>query len=128
MGVTHHLRHFRDKRVEVRREAFSDAALSALIAENDVLLAPYTSATQSGVVAQALAFGRPCVVTPVGALPEQIGHGAAGWIASAATPAAFADAIVAALMPNAITQKSAGARLKARAGWDESYWDWLAAP
>jgi glycosyltransferase involved in cell wall biosynthesis len=113
--------------VEVRRGTMSDAALEALIAESDVLLAPYTSATQSGVVAQALAFGKPCVVTPVGALPEQIGQGAAGWISSAATSAAFADAIEAVLRSNGMAEKSAGARLKAHAGWDDDYWNWLAA-
>jgi glycosyltransferase involved in cell wall biosynthesis len=68
------LARFRMQQVTLARRAWlSDAELEQHIAACDVLLAPYLSATQSGPIAQALAYGKPCIVTPVSALPEQIG-------------------------------------------------------
>lgn len=101
-----------------------DAALAALIAESDLVLAPYRSATQSGIVSAALAAGKPCIATPVGALPEQIGQ--AGWIADAATPGAFAEALSAALSdPAGRAARAAMAHQIATEAWRQSYWDWL---
>ncbi len=100
----------------------SEVALEALIAGHDVLLAPYRSATQSGVVAQAMAHGLPCVATPVGALPEQIGAG--GWIAGAADAPAFASALTQALDSDRAEQ-AAAAQLLARAAWEGDHWSWL---
>lgn len=46
------------------------------------------------VVAEAMAAGRPVVVSDEGALPELVGHGAYGRLASALVPADFADRIL----------------------------------
>jgi glycosyltransferase involved in cell wall biosynthesis len=108
----------------VSREWLSEAELDALIADCDVLLAPYRSATQSGVISQALAHGKPCVVTPVGALGEQIGDG--GWVAQRADAGAFAAALEQALgSADEVRTKSAGALALARAAWRHDYWRWL---
>ncbi|MGD9980996.1 MAG: glycosyltransferase family 4 protein [Hyphomonadaceae bacterium] len=112
--------------VDVLAGWLSDAEIAALLEEHDVLVAPYRSASQSGVVAEALAAGLPCVVTPVGALVEQIGEGAGGWIARGTAPDAFAAALSAALAdPAAISGKAEGALALARAAWEAPYWDWL---
>jgi glycosyltransferase involved in cell wall biosynthesis len=112
--------------VEIAPAWLSDAALDAKIAACDILLAPYRSATQSGVAAQALAHGRPAIVTPVGALPEQIGQGAAGWCAQAANGAAFGEALVQALKDDkAWDAKSKGAFEMAWHAWDADHWAWL---
>lgn len=58
--------------------------------ECDVQLCPYDEASQSGLVCDALAASMPTIVTPVGALPEQIGFGKAGWICPDMSPAALA--------------------------------------
>jgi glycosyltransferase involved in cell wall biosynthesis len=118
-------RRFRHRQVErISAQWLDEAALERLIGAHDVLLAPYLSATQSGVVAQALARGKPCVATPVGALPEQIG--AAGWIAAAATPEAFAAALNAMLDdPAARAEKSKAASAQARAAYESDAWGWL---
>jgi glycosyltransferase involved in cell wall biosynthesis len=74
----------------------SEAELDALIDSHDVMVCPYVEASQSGVLAEALSFGVPAVVTPVGGLVEQVEPGA-GWIASAVTAEAVAAAMLAAI-------------------------------
>jgi glycosyltransferase involved in cell wall biosynthesis len=106
------------------RDWLDDDALEQLIEGCDVLVAPYRSATQSGIVAQAMAMGKPCVVTPVGALPEQVGEG--GWVASSASAAAFAEALREALAGDRAA-KSRAALSAARAAWEGDHWSWLSA-
>jgi glycosyltransferase involved in cell wall biosynthesis len=76
-----------------RLRHFEETEIDALIDSHDIMICPYRDASQSGSVAEALYAAMPCLVTPSGGLPEQIGHGAAGWIAAAATPDAIASAI-----------------------------------
>jgi glycosyltransferase involved in cell wall biosynthesis len=104
----------------------SEAELEGLIADCDILLAPYRSATQSGIVAQALAHGKPCIVTPVGALGDQIGGGIGGWAAEGADASAFSAAMAHALgSAEDVPTKAAGALAIARAAWQHDYWRWL---
>ena len=63
-----------DDVVDLRLDYATDQALVEQMADHHILLAPYRSATQSGVVAQALAAGRPVVATDVGGLPELVEH------------------------------------------------------
>lgn len=119
---------FQSDKIELRPGWMSEAALDTLIASCDILLAPYRSATQSGVVAQALAHGRPCIVTPVGALPEQIGDGAAGWVTRAADTQSLADVLVQALKDDkAWAAKARGAAEIATRAWGDDHWAWLDA-
>lgn len=120
-------RRFAHRQVDcIRGEWLEEIALESLIAECDVMLAPYRSATQSGLVAQALAHGKPCVVTPVGALAEQIGGGLAGWVAADTSGEAFAAALSSALdRASERAEKSAAAAALARAVWEGDHWDWL---
>lgn len=102
------------------------ADVDALIDAHDLVLAPYISATQSGVVAQAVARGRAVVATDVGALAEQIGD--SGWLARAVTPQDYAAAIIEALndAPGR-AEKAQRALMKARAAWNDASWRWLDA-
>ncbi len=59
----------------------------------DVVVLPYTSATQSAVVALAHRYGRPVISTDVGGLPEAVSHETTGLIVPPGDPAALADAI-----------------------------------
>jgi glycosyltransferase involved in cell wall biosynthesis len=60
----------------------------------DLVVLPYTSATQSGVVTIAYSFDRPVVTTRVGGLPEVVIDGKTGFLVDPADPGALADAVV----------------------------------
>lgn len=114
-------------RVNIERAWMSEQALEARIRAADVIVAPYRSATQSGIIAQALAAGRPSVVTPVGALAEQIGAGAAGWVSTAPTPVALAAALNGAMESSAVRAvKANAAHALAQAAWLSNPWRFLA--
>jgi glycosyltransferase involved in cell wall biosynthesis len=66
----------------------------ALLDEHDVLLCPYTEASQSGVIPEAIERGLAVVVTPVEGLPEQVGFGRFGLVADRTDVAAFASVMV----------------------------------
>lgn len=96
----------------------AEPEIPGILAEADILIAPYLEASQSGVIAAALAAGLPVVATPVGGLVEQVSSGETGLIASAVTAEAVADAIQALAQPDLYARCSAGALAQARAaGW-----------
>ena len=74
-----------------------ESRFETLFAAHDLLLCPYTEASQSGILARALAAGLPAAVTPCGALAEQIGADSpwapAGLVAADTTPEAFREVI-----------------------------------
>lgn len=63
-------------------------------AASDLVVIPYHSATQSGIVQMAYGFERPVVATRVGGLPEMIRDGETGTLVPPRDPAALAAAIV----------------------------------
>ncbi|WP_425432671.1 glycosyltransferase family 4 protein [Flavimobilis soli] len=69
-----------------------DDELNTIMSELDLIILPYTEASQSGVVALAMALGVPCIVAPVGGLVEQVNESGCGLVAEAATSLAIADA------------------------------------
>ncbi|UCH09595.1 MAG: glycosyltransferase family 4 protein [Fidelibacterota bacterium] len=60
----------------------------------DVVVLPYLSATQSGIVSIALNYELPCIVTAVGGLPEIIHHQETGLLVPPDNPQALAEAVV----------------------------------
>ena len=60
----------------------------------DVVVLPYKSATQSGIVQIALAFERPAIVTRVGGLPEAVRPGETGEVVPPENPEALGEALV----------------------------------
>jgi glycosyltransferase involved in cell wall biosynthesis len=100
-----------------------ESEVDHLLDTHDVILCPYLEASQSGVIAEACGVGLPCVVTPVGALAEQIGYGKAGWIASASTSTALADCLLQVLDNRELySSKSEGALKTASQGVGASSW------
>ncbi len=60
-------------------------------AASDIVVLPYNSATQSGIVQIAIAFHRPMIVTDVGGLAETVSEGRTGFVVRAGDPAAIAE-------------------------------------
>ncbi len=60
----------------------------------DVVVLPYLSATQSGIVPMAYAYGIPVVTTTVGGLPEVVEDGKTGLLVPPGNAQALAEAVV----------------------------------
>jgi glycosyltransferase involved in cell wall biosynthesis len=58
----------------------SEAEIAELLQTHHVLVLPYTSATQSGVITLGISAGIPMLITKVGGLPEQLTDNEAIWI------------------------------------------------
>jgi len=97
----------------------SDGELAACFRRADLLVAPYLESEQSGVVATALAFGSPMLLSDVGGLGEVAQAGAAQLVAPG-DPGALREAIAGLLGDReARVALSAGAR-----GLAEGEWSW----
>jgi glycosyltransferase involved in cell wall biosynthesis len=60
----------------------------------DVVVLPYVSATQSGIVQIAYNYDRPVIATAVGGLPEVVLDGKTGYLVPPQDPAALARAVL----------------------------------
>ncbi len=60
----------------------------------DILVAPYVTATQSGIVQLAYGFGKPVIVSNVGGLPEAVTAGETGYLVPPCDASAIAHAIL----------------------------------
>lgn len=81
-------------RVSVRSEFVPDADIPRYFGPASVVALPYISATQSGIIPMAYAFGKPVVATRTGALPEVVQDGQTGLLVEPRDEAALAEAIV----------------------------------
>ena len=79
--------------VEVRREYVPDEEVAELMQRAGLVVVPYAAATQSGVIAIAIAFGRPVIATSVGGLSEMVTHGKTGLLVPPHDVAALARAM-----------------------------------
>ena len=80
-------------RMVCRDEYIPDKDVHLYFSAADVLVQPYRSATQSGVVQTAFHFGLPSIVTGVGGLPEMVQHEVNGLVVAPEDPDALAGAI-----------------------------------
>lgn len=71
-----------------------DREVEKYFAACDMVVLPYESATQSGIVQIAYGFGKPVTVTNVGGLPDVVSHNRTGYVVPPRDAAALADAIV----------------------------------
>jgi D-inositol-3-phosphate glycosyltransferase len=84
----------------------------------DLVVQPYLSATQSGVVPMAFHFERPVVVSAVGGLPEVVPHEVVGFVVPPGDAQALAAAIVRFFQENWAERLTEGVRrLRMRYDW-----------
>jgi glycosyltransferase involved in cell wall biosynthesis len=95
------------KKFLIINQYFTDQEISTIFENADIVVLPYLSASQSGVIPIAYAFKKPVIVTSVGALPETVENGVTGLI----IPPRDVDALV-----NAITTLLADEDLRVTMG------------
>jgi glycosyltransferase involved in cell wall biosynthesis len=102
-----------EKDVTILNRYLTNEELSACIAQADVVVLPYRSATQSAVIQAAFGQHTPVITTNVGGLPEVVDDGRTGLIVPPENPILLAQAInrffaenMAAQMKNHIVEQS----------------------
>ena len=71
-----------------------DKEVEKYFAASDLVVLPYKSATQSGIVQIAYGFEKPVIVTNVGGLPDVVEDGKTGYVVEAKNSRQLAEAIV----------------------------------
>ena len=80
--------------VRVHSEYVPNDEVGTYFSAADVVVLPYLSATQSGIVQIAYQFDKPVIATDVGGLGEVIRHERTGFIVRPDAPGELADAVV----------------------------------
>lgn len=83
-----------EDRVRVQDSYTPDREVEKYFAAADLVVLPYTSATQSGIAQIAYGFTKPVVVTDVGGLPDVVEDGKTGYVVEPGKPEALAGAVV----------------------------------
>lgn len=71
-----------------------DREVEKYFAMADLVVLPYTSATQSGIVQIAFGFEKPVIVTNVGGLPDVVEDGKTGYVIEPEKPEEIAHAVL----------------------------------
>ena len=110
------------QQVRLRLEYIPDEAIPALFSAADVVVQPYTSATQSGVAQIAFHFERPLIVTDVGALAETVPDGVAGLVVPPEDFEALAAAITRFFREGMEEKLKSGVReVRKKYSWDQLF-------
>ncbi len=80
--------------VEIVDSYVPDGEVEKYFAASDLVVLPYESATQSGIVQIAYAFGKPVIATNVGGLPDVVTAGKTGYVVEPRRPELLAEAAV----------------------------------
>lgn len=96
-----------------------DSGIEKYFAASDLIVLPYESATQSGIVQIAYGFEKPVIATNVGGLPEVIADGKTGYIVEPKNPKALAEAVIHFFEENKSEEFTENVRKEAyRYSWD----------
>lgn len=80
--------------IEIYDGYIPDKEVEKFFAASDVVVLPYVSATQSGIVQIAYGFEKPVIATEVGGLPDVVTDGKTGYLVPAENPKALSDAVI----------------------------------
>lgn len=83
-----------EKLVTIRDGYTPDREVEPYFAACDLVVLPYESATQSGIVQIAFGFAKPVVVTEVGGLPDVVEDGKTGYVTEPCSPQALSESVV----------------------------------
>lgn len=96
-----------------------DKEVEKFFVASDLVVLPYISATQSGIVQIAYGFEKPVVVTNVGGLPDVVTDGKTGYVVEEKNPKQLANAIVTYFEENKEDEFVANVKSEAyRFSWD----------
>lgn len=96
-----------------------DREVGKYFAASDLVVLPYESATQSGIVQIAFGFEKPVIVTAVGGLPDVVTHGKTGYVVESRSPGALAEAVIKFYSENKEKEFASNVRQEAyRFSWD----------
>lgn len=82
-----------DSRFELHERFIPRKEAAKLMLRADIIVMPYLDATQSGVAAMALGYGRPVIASNVGSVREMVRHDYNGLLVPPRDAEALADAI-----------------------------------
>lgn len=80
--------------VTIRDGYIPDQEVEPYFAACDLVVLPYESATQSGIVQLAYGFEKPVIVTAVGGLPDVVKNGKTGYVVPPFSPEDLAGAVI----------------------------------
>ena len=111
-----------EDRIEWRLGYVPDPEVPGLFEQAAVVVLPYRQLDSSGVLATAIGYGRPVVVTDVGSLGEQVRAFGAGRVVPPDDPAALAQACNELLQSASELERAAAGAREAAASltWDAS--------
>jgi len=110
-----------DPHVEWRLRFIEADEVSALMTRAAAVVLPYRQLDSSGVLATAIGYGRPVVVTDVGSLGEIVREFKAGEVVPVDDAKALAEACTRLLEPKTLAAAAAGAKKAAKAlTWEHS--------
>ena len=82
------------KEIHIINEMIESEHMVKLIKSTDIIVCPYTDATQSGVIMTGYAYNKPVIATKVGGLPEMLNDGKTGYLISPKSSDSIYNAIV----------------------------------
>ena len=80
--------------IVIRDEYVKNETVSLYFSSADVVVLPYVTATQSGIVQIAFGLNKPVITTNVGGLPEAVEDGKTGFVVDPESPEKLAEAIL----------------------------------
>jgi glycosyltransferase involved in cell wall biosynthesis len=80
--------------IVIRDGYVSNENVSVYFASADVVVLPYVTASQSGIVQIAFGLNKPVITTNVGGLPEAVENGKTGFVVEPESPESLAEAIL----------------------------------
>ena len=111
--------HDLENRVHLFDHYIPEHEVSTYFSAADVVVQPYVSATQSGVIQTAYHFDRPAIVSDVGGLAEVVPHEEAGLVVKPNDPSGLAAACIRFFEGQMADRLTEGVRReKVKYGWD----------